>query len=102
RWWLIFLPKTTAARHNEPMSDRSAAPPAAAEEPWLQVSGSPHFSDFLAEMRISLAFTTYQAGKLFLVGRKPNGQLSAFERTFTRCMGLWGDGQTLWMSSLYQ
>jgi len=25
-----------------------------------------------------------------------------FERTFNRCMGLWGDGQTLWMSSLYQ
>jgi uncharacterized protein (TIGR03032 family) len=24
------------------------------------------------------------------------------ERTFNRCMGLWGDGQTLWMTSLFQ
>jgi uncharacterized protein (TIGR03032 family) len=33
---------------------------------------------------------------------QPNGRLSVFERTFNRCMGLWADGQTLWMSSLYQ
>lgn len=58
----------------------------------------------MADQQASLAFTTYQAGKLFLLGRNPHGQLSVFERTFNRCMGLWavGDGQTLWMSSLYQ
>jgi uncharacterized protein (TIGR03032 family) len=28
--------------------------------------------------------------------------LAVFERTFNRCMGLYGDGQTLWLSSLYQ
>ncbi len=50
---------------------------------------------------MSLAFTTYQAGKLFLLGRNPAGRLSVFERTFSRCMGLWGNGQTLWMSSEY-
>jgi uncharacterized protein (TIGR03032 family) len=38
------------------------------------------------------------------VGRKPNDQLSVFERTFNRCLGLWAaaDGRTLWMSSKYQ
>ena len=46
--------------------------------------------------------TTYQTGKLFLIGLQPNGRLSIFERTFNRCMGLWGNGQTLWMSSLFQ
>src|SRR5262249_2802683 len=40
--------------------------------------------------------------KLFLAGLQPDGRLSLFERTFERCLGLWGDGQTLWMSSLYQ
>lgn len=49
-----------------------------------------------------MAFSTYQAGKLFLIGRKPHGQLSAFERTFQRTMGLWADGQTMWLSSVYQ
>jgi uncharacterized protein (TIGR03032 family) len=56
----------------------------------------------MAEQRVSLACTTYQTGKLLLFGRKPEGELAVFERNFTRCMGLWADGQTLWMSSLYQ
>lgn len=68
----------------------------------LEVTGSRQFTAWLAEQRISLAFTTYQTGKLFFIGLQPDGQLSIFERTFNRCMGLWGDGQTLWMSSLYQ
>ena len=49
-----------------------------------------------------MAFTTYQAGKLFMIGRQANDQLSFFQRSFGRCMGLWTDGQTMWMSSLYQ
>src|SRR5262249_51773147 len=72
------------------------------EEPWIEVTSSRQFPVWLAEQRISLAFTTYQAGKLFLLGQQPDGRLAVFERTFNRCMGLWGDGQTLWMSSLYQ
>jgi uncharacterized protein (TIGR03032 family) len=68
----------------------------------LEISTSRQFSDWLLEYKLSLAFTTYQSGKLFLIGLKDNGRLSVFERTFNRCMGLWGDGQTLWMSSLYQ
>jgi uncharacterized protein (TIGR03032 family) len=56
----------------------------------------------MAEQRVSLAFTTYQTGKLFMIGLQTNGRLSIFERTFNRCMGLYGDGQSLWMSTLYQ
>jgi uncharacterized protein (TIGR03032 family) len=83
-------------------------PTAAPEEPWLEVTASRHFPAWLAEQRISLALTTYQAGKLLLLGVQPDGRLSVFERTFNRCMGLWSAtegeaaGQTLWMSSLYQ
>src|SRR5262249_21987763 len=72
------------------------------EQPWVEAHTSRDFTAWLAEQRISLAFTTYQAGKLFLVGRAPQGTVSVFERTFNRCMGLWADGQTLWMTSLYQ
>jgi len=68
----------------------------------FECTPSRHLPDWLAEQRLSLAFTTYQAGKLFLVGVQPSGRLSIFERTFNRCMGLWSDGQTIWMSSLYQ
>lgn len=68
----------------------------------LVLTPSRQFPNWLAEHGISLAFTTYQAGKLFLVGLRADGRLSIFERTFNRSMGLWADGQTVWLSSLYQ
>ncbi len=70
--------------------------------PSLEISGSRLFSPWLAGLKASLGFTTYQAGKLFLIGLKPDGGLSVFERTFDRCMGLGVRQGQLWMSSLYQ
>jgi uncharacterized protein (TIGR03032 family) len=72
--------------------------------PKLEISGSRQFTSWLREQRLSLAFSTYQTGKLFFIGLRPDGRLSIFERTFERCMGLCAsaDAQTLWMSSLYQ
>ncbi|MGZ0189267.1 MAG: TIGR03032 family protein [Alphaproteobacteria bacterium] len=66
------------------------------------MSASRGFESWLASAGVSLAFTTYQAGKLFLLGVQPSGRLSVFERTFERCMGLYADDRTLWMSSIYQ
>jgi uncharacterized protein (TIGR03032 family) len=71
-------------------------------QPWLQILGSRSFAGWLAEQNVSLVLTTYQAGKLFLIGRQAGGRISVFERTFNRCMGLCVDGPTIWMSSLYQ
>jgi uncharacterized protein (TIGR03032 family) len=82
--------------------DNPAPTTPAAEEPWLVVTSSRDFPAWLAAQHVSLAVTTYQTGKLLLFGAKPEGGLAVFERTFNRCMGLWGDGQTLWMNSLYQ
>lgn len=81
----------------ETVSNVNTAPVSA-----LELMGSRQFNSWLAEQHVSLAFTTYQTGKLFLIGLQPDGRLSTFERTFNRCLGLWGDGQTLWMTSLYQ
>ncbi len=68
----------------------------------VELTPSRQFPSWLAEQKSSLAFTTYQAGKLFLVGLQPNGRLSIFERSFDRCMGLYSDEAGLWMSTLYQ
>ena len=69
----------------------------------LEINSSRQFAPWLFEQNASLAFTTYRAGKLFLIGIHPaEGKLSIFERTFARCMGLWADRQTIYMSSLYQ
>ncbi|MEO0708241.1 MAG: TIGR03032 family protein [Cyanobacteria bacterium J06649_5] len=68
----------------------------------LELMGSRQFPDWLAEQQVSLAFTTYQTGKLFFIGLQPDGRLSVFERTFNRAMGLHATAETLHMSSLYQ
>jgi len=84
------------------MSDDLSKSAPAPDMPWVEVTASPHFADWLAEQQVSLAFTTYQTGKLFLLGRRPDGVLAVFERTFSRAMGLWADGQTLWLGTQYQ
>lgn len=70
--------------------------------PKLDLMGSRQLTSWMAESFLSIAFTTYQTGKLFLLGLQPDGRLSVFERTFNRCMGLCADGNRLYMSSLYQ
>lgn len=79
-----------------------ATVPSAAPAAQLELTGSRQFTPWLAEQRLSLVFTTYQAGKVFFLGLQPNGNLSVFERTFDRCMGLYATGSSLYMSSLYQ
>ena len=69
-------------------------------KPKLDLSASRMFPGWLAEEGLSLAFTTYQAGRLFLIGTKEKGRLSMFERSFQRCMGLWAEPETLYLSAL--
>ena len=86
-----------------------------ASQPWLNAIGSRYFLDWLQQQCCSLAFTTYQTGKLFFVGRKScagagvplhaaDQALSVFERTYNHCMGMCAtpDGRTIWLSSRYQ
>lgn len=68
----------------------------------LELNASRQFTPWLFEQNLSLAFTTYQAGKLFFIGLQSSGKLSVFERSFERCMGLYAQDSSLYMSSLYQ
>ena len=81
-----------------PPSDAATAEPTVK----LELQTSRQFSNFLAEQAISLAVTTYQAGKLFLLGVQPDGRLSVFERTLERCMGLCATADSLHVATLYQ
>jgi uncharacterized protein (TIGR03032 family) len=74
-----------------------AAEPAAGAAP--SIMASQQLGAWLADQEVSLAFTTYQAGRLFLIGRKPGGTMRAHERLIDHCQGLWTDGQTLWTSA---
>lgn len=68
----------------------------------FQIYTSRQFPAWLAGQDASIAFTTYQTGTLFLVGLKLDGRLSVHTRSFNRAMGLWSDGQTLWLGTAYQ
>lgn len=59
------------------------------------------FSGWLDANDCSVALTTYQAGRLFMIGRKADGSVRAHERLIEQCQGLWTDGQSLWTSGLY-
>ena len=72
------------------------------KKPVFELHSSRHFTSWLAQQKTSIAFTTYQAGKLFLIGLKADGSLSVFERSFNRCMGLSVTDNGLCLSSLYQ
>lgn len=76
-----------------------AAPIAPIEK--FALTTSRGFPGWLAGLGGSLAFTTYQAGKVFFIGLKPDGRLSIFERSFPRCMGLAAseNGRTLLLAT---
>ncbi|MGE4219551.1 MAG: TIGR03032 family protein [Alphaproteobacteria bacterium] len=84
----------------EPAAEGESAP--AAAKPQLEITTSRLFQSWQAEEKVSFAFTTYQAGKLFLVGMQPNGRLSIEERSIPRCMGMTVQGNSLYVSSLFQ
>jgi uncharacterized protein (TIGR03032 family) len=68
----------------------------------FEINASRQFSSWLHEQHFSIAFTTYQADKIFWIGLEPSGVLSVFERTLDRCMGLYATGNSLYVSTLYQ
>ena len=85
-------------------TDQGMSEAAAPVQEKFALSTSRHFPEWLARTGVSLALTTYQAGKLFLLGLKADGRLAVFERTFARCMGLGvsGDGRALLLATHYQ
>lgn len=90
-----------AAVNTGAASAPDAAPPAPAPGT-SQISVSRGLSAWLATHRTSLAFSSYQTGQLFLVGRQPNGTVSFNQQNFSRAMGLsWSNGR-LYLGSLCQ
>jgi uncharacterized protein (TIGR03032 family) len=68
----------------------------------LEISYSPGLESWLAEQGVSLAFAVPPA-KLFLIGLEDDGSLSAFQRTFNKCMGLAASGSsTIYLGTRYQ
>ncbi len=77
-----------------PSSDNETSEPAA------RYSVSAGFVSLLNDLNIALAVTSYQSGRLYLLGRNPQGGLMVNEQYFQKAMGLHYDGSTLFMATL--
>lgn len=60
------------------------------------------FAGWLAQQGCSLAFTTYQTGKLFLAGLLGDGRVSLHQQSYPRAMGLAVQPGRLFLGSLFQ
>ena len=54
----------------------------------IRFEHSPDFATILKQLGISLLLTTYQAGKMVVVGTDPEGKLSLSFENFEQCMGV--------------
>lgn len=88
-----------------PTTGRPFAPgegPAKAAPGSTGITVSRGLAEWLRRQDVSLAFTSYQTGQLFLVGAHPNGTVSFNQQNFERAMGVcWQDGR-LYLGSLFQ
>ena len=78
------------------------APAADAAKPKNNFLMSDGFIALLAKLNISLALTSYQSGKFYLLGRNPKGGLMIHARLFQKSMGLHVEGNTLLLATHYQ
>ena len=69
----------------------------------ITIHGTGDVLGWLDKANVSLVFSSYQLGKLFLFGRNHDGGLSIFHRNFDFCMGLAAVGNhTIYVGTLFQ
>jgi uncharacterized protein (TIGR03032 family) len=67
-----------------------------------KISVSRGFADWLRTNRVSIVFTSYQTGQLFLIGVMPGGQVSFHQRSFDRAMGVCARPERIYLGTHYQ
>lgn len=68
----------------------------------VKYSMSRGFVAILARLNTSILFSSYQSGKLYLLGRNPKGGLMIDERFFQQAMGICSKGEDLYLAALFQ
>jgi uncharacterized protein (TIGR03032 family) len=83
-------------------ADSPTAQVAQAPQPNVEKSCSRGLAAWLASSNLSLAISSYQTGRVYLVGSDKLGRVSFFERLFERAMGIVGNAQRIYLGGLYQ
>lgn len=84
---------------NTPTEAPSASQPEAGK---IDINFSPGLAGFLAGNNLSIGFTSYQTGRLYLVGHGANGKLALHEAVYPQAMGVTGDGDRIYLGTLTQ
>jgi uncharacterized protein (TIGR03032 family) len=79
------------------------SPASQASEPGAtEITVSRGFGQWLGSNGVSLAFTSYQTGNLFLVGLTPDGAVSFHQQVYQRAMGVHAQSDRLYVGGLFQ
>lgn len=112
----VLPPQDESAKHDA-VADAPAATPDSAQSPaqskeqqgpidltkiQVQKSCSRGLAGWLSSNRIAMAVTSYQSGRIYLIGSDKQGRVSFFERIFERAMGVVGNAQRIYLGGLYQ
>ncbi len=84
---------------NRPTDATTTTPP---ETPKIDINFSGGLASFLATNNISLGFTSYQTGRLYLVGSGADGKLALHEAQYPQAMGVQGDNERIYLGTLTQ
>ena len=68
----------------------------------IKISCSRGLAGWLLRNNVTIAFSSYQSGRLYLVGVDAQERVSFHERYFARAMGLWADPQRILLATLFQ
>ncbi len=68
----------------------------------IEITFSPGLPAFLAEHDVSLAFTSYQTGRLYLAGHGADGKLALHEAIYPQAMGVAGNADRIYLGTLTQ
>ena len=93
-------PSTTLSAESPPVVEAMAQ--TVAKEAAVKYSVSPGFYAMLKNLNLSVAVSSYQSGKFYLVGRNPKGGLMVDERLFQQAMGICVDNKSIILGTLFQ
>ncbi|WP_417590417.1 TIGR03032 family protein [Parasphingorhabdus sp.] len=91
--------RATPENTNKPTE---ASPPAQPDAGKIDIDFSHGLATFLATNNISLGFTSYQTGRLYLVGSGADGKLALHEAQYPQAMGIAGDNERIYLGTLTQ
>ena len=95
-------PKSTEEKPAEAKTDEKVATDEKAKAQTTNLSFSGALYSFLASRNISLAFTSYQTGNLYILGHGLDKKLALHQVRYPQAMGVVGDGRRIYLASLNQ